>query len=137
MWLYVLLAARAATITLYCTMYKSINNPVVAVGKDWKHSIKDVWCHDPGLSAKALCCSPCLFGHNVEAAFGKSCCLYGCGYVVPYLNLYLHTKIRGLIRERRGIEGSTCMDLFIVWCAGPRALAQETLEVQSMNMDRS
>ena len=118
-------------------MYNSTNNSGAAVAKNWTHSLKDVWCLDPGLSVKALCCGPCLFGRNAEAAFGKNCCLYGCAYTVPFLGLYLHIKVRGLIRERRGIEGSTSVDFLTVCCASPRALAQETLEVQSMNMERS
>ena len=109
---------------------------MAAAGKNWKHSLTDAWCLDLGLSANALCCGPCLFGRNAEA-LGKSCCLYGSGVFVPILGLYLLTTIRGEIRERRGIEGSTCNDLMTVYCYGPRALAQETLEVQSMNMERT
>ena len=114
----------------------TVAHTMAAAGKNWKHSLTDVWCLDPGLSAKALCCGPCLFGRNAEA-LGKNCGLYGCGLLVPFYGLYLQTTIRGQIRERRGIEGSTCNDLMTVWCLGPRALAQETLEVQSMNMERT
>ena len=103
---------------------------------DWKYSLHDVWCIDPGLSVEASFCTPCVFGRNAEA-LGYNCSLYGAGLYVPFLDLYLRAKIRGEIRERRGIPGDTLKDYLDVWCCGPRALVQETIEVRSMNMQRS
>jgi Cys-rich protein (TIGR01571 family) len=49
---------------------------------------------------------------------------------VPILNFWAVTKVRGLIREKKGIEGS-CMNDFIMWfVCGICALVQEAQEVE-------
>jgi len=75
---------------------------------------------------------PCYqFGKNAEAV-GESCLLCGLGLLVPLLDIYLVLKIRGKIRETKGIQGSLVGDLF-TWCfCGICALVQEAQEVQDM-----
>lgn len=75
---------------------------------------------------------PCYqFGKNAEAV-GENCLLCGLGMLVPILDIFLVLKIRGKIREAKGIQGSLVGDLF-TWCfCGICALVQEAQEVQDM-----
>lgn len=109
---------------------------MAAAGNGWTHSLSDAQCVDRRLCVESFFCGPCVFGRNAEA-LGHDRRQYACGVNVPYLGLHLRTKIRGQIRERRGIEGSAFDDFMAIWCCGLRALIQETLEVRSMNMQRS
>ena len=36
----------------------TVAHTMAAAGKNWKHSLTDVWCLDPGLSAKAFVAYP-------------------------------------------------------------------------------
>ncbi len=68
---------------------------------------------------------PCVvFGQNAEK-LGESCVMYGLSQVVPLLNLYCRTSVRGRIREQKGIEGSCFKDLLCVLFCPMCALAQE------------
>lgn len=72
---------------------------------------------------------PCfVFGKNAERV-GESCVMCGLAIMVPFLNFYAATKIRGKIREAKGIEGSCFMDLVIWWLCGICALVQEAQEI--------
>ncbi|XP_060084691.1 cornifelin homolog A-like [Ylistrum balloti] len=75
---------------------------------------------------------PCYqFGKNAEAV-GEGCFLCGLASMVPLVNFYAVMKIRGKIREAKGIEGSAVSDL-LTWCfCGICALVQEAQEVQGM-----
>ena len=68
---------------------------------------------------------PCYtFGKNAEQ-LGESCVMYGLSLLVPILNLWCRTQIRGKIREQKGIEGSCIKDLLCVMFCDPCALIQE------------
>lgn len=68
---------------------------------------------------------PCVqFGRNAEA-LGESCMMYGLSQLVPILDVYCRTMVRGKIREQKGIEGSCGNDFLMHFCCGPCALAQE------------
>ena len=103
---------------------------------NWRYSLLEACCIDDGLMVEACFCTPCVFGRNAEA-LGYNCCQYGAGLFVPLLELYLRIKIRGEIRERRGIQGDTVGDCIDASSWGPIAIVQETIEVRSMNMQRS
>lgn len=74
---------------------------------------------------------PCyVFGKNAEKVGAGSCIACALALYVPGLNIWAVTKVRGLIREKRGIEGSCCNDLLIWWFCGLCALIQEATEVE-------
>ncbi|KAK6165841.1 hypothetical protein SNE40_022675 [Patella caerulea] len=73
---------------------------------------------------------PCYtFGKNSEAV-GEGCFLCGLMYIIPIANIVAAIKIRGKIREQRGIAGSTFNDLLMICCCTLCALVQEAQEVQ-------
>jgi len=73
---------------------------------------------------------PCFtFGKNAEA-LGESCPMYGCAYLVPGLNLYCLATVRGRIRDQKGIPGSCCNDLLLVWFCNFCTLIQEGQEIR-------
>ncbi|VDI23070.1 Hypothetical predicted protein [Mytilus galloprovincialis] len=75
---------------------------------------------------------PCyVFGKNAEKV-GESCVMCALALYVPGLNIFAMTKIRGLIREQKGIEGSCCNDLLIYMFCGLCAIIQEAQEVGSL-----
>lgn len=79
------------------------------------------------LHISGLCsfCLPCVqFGRNAEAV-GENCMMYGLSQLVPLLDLYCRTMIRGKIREQKGIEGTCINDLLCHFCCTACALAQE------------
>ena len=75
-------------------------------------------------------CSPyVVFGKNAEKV-GEDCYTCGLAYNIPILNYYAATKVRGLIREKRGIEGSCGRDLLVTVFCRYCALIQEAREVE-------
>ena len=75
---------------------------------------------------------PCyVHGKNAEAV-GESCGLCTLGFFVPLANLYFLTKIRGKVRESKGIEGGVVGDCFMSLCCTFCTLAQEAQEVNSL-----
>ncbi|ESO88013.1 hypothetical protein LOTGIDRAFT_234788 [Lottia gigantea] len=72
---------------------------------------------------------PCYTaGKNAEAV-GESCVLYGFLSLLGCIGIYTRAKIRGKIRETKGIEGSFGHDCVISWFCGLCALIQESAEV--------
>ena len=63
----------------------------------------------------------------------ENCLLCGLAPFVPILNCYAVIKIRGLIREKKDIDGSCLNDLIFWWCCGMCALIQEAQEVDWSN----
>ena len=57
----------------------------------------------------------------------------GIALFVPLLNIYALLKIRGKIRETKGIEGGLVGDLLTICFCGICALVQEAQEVQGMS----
>jgi len=94
---------------------------------EWQHGL--FGCFDDCKTCIISYIAPCyVFGKNAEKV-GESCIMCALAIYVPILNIYAVTKVRGLIRERRGIEGSCFNDLLIWWCCGICALVQEAQEV--------
>lgn len=94
----------------------------------WQHGI--FGCFDDMQTCVMAYLVPCfVFGKNAEKV-GESCILCALALYVPGLNIFAVTKIRGLIREKKGIEGSCCDDLLMWWCCGLCALIQEAQEVE-------
>ena len=68
---------------------------------------------------------PCVqFGRNAEAV-GENCLMYGLSQLVPLLDIYCRTMVRGKIRDQKGIEGTCFNDLLCHLCCAACALAQE------------
>ncbi|XP_041365523.1 protein PLANT CADMIUM RESISTANCE 3-like [Gigantopelta aegis] len=75
---------------------------------------------------------PCLTaGKNAEAV-GESCCVYGCLSILGPVGMWSRSKIRGKIRESKGIEGSFMNDCLMHWFCAICALIQEAQEVQGV-----
>ena len=68
---------------------------------------------------------PCYTaGKNAEAV-GEDSILHAIAYMVPILNIFSRTTIRGKIRETKGIAGSTCDDCLTVTFSSIISLVQE------------
>jgi Cys-rich protein (TIGR01571 family) len=77
---------------------------------------------------------PCLTaGRNAEAV-GESCFLYGCLSILGPVGIWSRGKIRGQIREMKGIEGTCLMDCLLHWACGLCALIQEAQEVEGQQL---
>ena len=64
---------------------------------------------------------PCyVLGKNAEQV-GDDCILTGLSCLVPLLNIWCLTSVRGKIREQKGIDGTCTSDvltvLFCVFCS--------------------
>jgi len=75
---------------------------------------------------------PCYVVGKVAEKVGESFRLHACLAFVPIANVFFQTKVRGKIRELRGIGGSFGEDFglhcFCGWCA----VIQEALEVDAI-----
>lgn len=68
---------------------------------------------------------PCYtFGKNAEQ-LGENCLTYGLSQLVPILDIWCRTQVRGKIREQKGIEGTCIKDLVMHLFCGLCALIQE------------
>lgn len=75
--------------------------------------------------------APCyIAGKNAEAV-GEDCLMCGAVTFVPFANIFFGAKIRGKIREEKGIGGSFVGDLFMRLCCMICALTQEAQEVKN------
>ncbi|CAD5111834.1 DgyrCDS1102 [Dimorphilus gyrociliatus] len=73
---------------------------------------------------------PCLTaGKNAEAV-GESCILYGCLSILGPIGIWSRAKIRGQIRDSKGIEGSFINDCVMHWFCAICSLVQEAQEVE-------
>ncbi|KAL3832063.1 hypothetical protein ACJMK2_023742 [Sinanodonta woodiana] len=73
---------------------------------------------------------PCLTaGKNAEAV-GESCCLYGFLSILGPIGIWSRAKIRGKIRESKGVDGGFCTDCILHWVCGLCALVQEAREMK-------
>lgn len=72
---------------------------------------------------------PCITaGRNAEAV-GEGCFLYGCLSILGPIGIWSRAKIRGKIREQKGIDGSFMMDCIMHWICGLCSLIQEANEL--------
>ena len=78
---------------------------------------------------------PCYVIGKVAEKTGESCGLHGCLTFVPIANIICEAKIRGKIREQKGIPGSFCNDCLLHWFCAFCAVIQEAREVNAI--DRS
>ena len=98
---------------------------------EWQHGL--FGCFDDLTTCIIAYIVPCyVFGKNAEKV-GENCLLCGLALFVPILNLYAVTKIRGIIREKKNIDGSCLNDLVYWWCCGICSLIQEAQEVDWSN----
>lgn len=74
---------------------------------------------------------PCYMAGKVAQKVGGSCVLCGLVLFVPILNVICMGKIRGKIREQKGISGGTCNDLLTVLFCSCCAIVQEAQEVDA------
>lgn len=73
---------------------------------------------------------PCYqFGKTSEAV-GESCVVCGIALLVPLVNIFAALKIRGKVREQKGIAGSTINDLLLICCCPLCTLVQQAQEVE-------
>ncbi|KAK7500824.1 hypothetical protein BaRGS_00008068 [Batillaria attramentaria] len=72
---------------------------------------------------------PCYqFGKNAEAV-GENCGVCCLVYMIPVLNILAGTKVRGSVREQKGIEGGVVGDFLAHLCCAPCAIVQEAQEL--------
>lgn len=72
---------------------------------------------------------PCLTaGRNAEAV-GENCVLYGCLTLLGPVGIWSRAKIRGMVRESKGIEGEFIKDCVLHWFCAFCALIQEAQEL--------
>ncbi|KAK3600304.1 hypothetical protein CHS0354_017478 [Potamilus streckersoni] len=73
---------------------------------------------------------PCITaGKNAEAV-GEGCCLYGFLSLLGPIGIWSRAKIRGKVRESKGVDGDFCMDCLLHWFCGLCALVQEARELK-------
>jgi len=73
---------------------------------------------------------PCYQFGKVAEAVGENCVVCGIILFVPIANLIASLKIRGKVREQKGIAGSTFNDLLLICCCPLCTLVQEAQEVE-------
>lgn len=73
------------------------------------------------------------FGTTAEAVGEGNCIVCALAFLVPIFNCYEWVKIRGKIREMRGIPGTSTQDLVIILFCGFCALNQEAMEVDTQS----
>lgn len=72
--------------------------------------------------------APCYtFGKTAETV-GEDCLMCGLVTFVPCANLWFFIKIRGKVREAKGIEGDFINDALMTCCCGFCSLMQEAQE---------
>jgi Cys-rich protein (TIGR01571 family) len=112
---------RVVTIAL-----RQVDTNIITMA-EWKHGL--FGCFDDCKTCIFAYIVPCyVFGKHAEKV-GESCIVCALALYFPILNFYAVTKVRGLIREKKGIEGSCFNDLLVWWCCGICALIQEAQEV--------
>jgi len=73
---------------------------------------------------------PCLTAGQTGEAVGESCMLYGILSVLSCIGIWSRAKIRGMVREQKGIEGSFMNDILMACFCPFCALIQEARELQ-------
>lgn len=99
------------------------------MSSDWQHGL--FGCFDNLSLCIVSYFVPCYqFGRTAEA-IGESCLTCGIASLIPIVNLVAMMKVRGKIREQKGIAGSTINDLLLICCCTCCTLVQEAQEVQA------
>ncbi|XP_033639285.1 protein PLANT CADMIUM RESISTANCE 3-like [Asterias rubens] len=68
---------------------------------------------------------PCYIAGKLAEQNGESCMMYGVFSVLGCVGLWSMTKIRGMTRAAKGIDGDYTNDLLMIWCCTLCALVQE------------
>ena len=68
---------------------------------------------------------PCYVFGKISETVGESCLLYGLLEMIPIVNCYFTTIIRGKVREQKDIEGTCARDLLVHICCPICAFVQE------------
>lgn len=77
---------------------------------------------------------PCfVFGKTAEKIGAGSCIQCALAMYVPILNIWACIKVRGMVREQSGIEGSCCNDFIFKALCPICTLVQEANEVDWNN----
>ncbi|XP_002129530.2 uncharacterized protein LOC100185366 [Ciona intestinalis] len=96
----------------------------------WKQSLLGCF-GNMGLCVLACCACPLAVGKNAEAVGEPNSVLWVIS--VSYAPCIAGALLRGLIRKKKGIEGSFWMDC-LLWCCVPcLAIVQESVETGSMD----
>ncbi|XP_063723362.1 cornifelin homolog A-like [Symsagittifera roscoffensis] len=73
---------------------------------------------------------PCYLEGKIAESFEESCIMHGCVWmIIPIANFYCPAKIRGKVRESKGIEGGLCMDIVMILFCGACSICQEYKEM--------
>lgn len=83
------------------------------------------------LSLIACCTAPLAIGKNAEAVGEAHPVLWALS--VMGSPCIAGALLRGLIRKKKGLEGSFFMDCLLWMCCSPCALCQETVETGTMD----
>jgi len=70
-----------------------------------------------------------VFGQTAEKV-GESCLVCGLCIMMPIGNIISFLKIRRLIREKHGIEGTCCKDFLCMAFCGFCSIVQMAIEVE-------
>jgi Cys-rich protein (TIGR01571 family) len=76
---------------------------------------------------------PCYVAGKIAEKVGESCILCALVMFCPIANIICRGTIRQKVREQKGIPGTFCKDILIVWCCAPCAICQEAREVNALD----
>ena len=95
----------------------------------WKHGL--CGCFN---NITICCCTtfcPCYtFGKNAGSV-GESCCCCCLISFVPILSCVCAVKIRGMVRDKKDIDGGCCGDCMVTWCCPCCSMIQVAQEMNS------
>jgi len=73
---------------------------------------------------------PCLTAGQTAEKVGLGCFLYGCLSTLGPVGVWSRAKVRGMVRESKGIDGSFGMDCVMHMFCALCALVQEAQEME-------
>jgi len=73
---------------------------------------------------------PCVTAGQTAEKVGKSCFLYGCLSTLGPIGVYFNAKVRGLVRESKGIDGGFGGDCLVHMFCPLCALVQDAAEMK-------
>jgi len=80
---------------------------------------------------------PCLTAGQTAEKVGESCFLYGFLSILGPIGIWSRAKIRGKVRETKGIDGSFGSDCIMHWFCGLCSLIQEAQELEGVSQAQS
>merc|ERR1711974_10257 len=93
-------------------------------------------CFDNCMVCIVAYVAPCYVHGKSTEKVDESCVLCALSMFVPVLNLIGRISIRGKIREKHDIVGSTISDCLTIVCCPLCALVQEANQVGALDMAR-